>query len=51
RRDLERTVTVSARHAFWKARDFAEAVRSDLDAIELPAGYHLAQGGELESSG
>ena len=51
RRDLERTITVSARHAFWKARDFAEAVRSDLDAIELPPGYHLTQGGELESSG
>jgi multidrug efflux pump subunit AcrB len=51
RRDLERTITVSARHAFWKASDFAEAVRSDLESIELPPGYRLTHGGELESSG
>jgi multidrug efflux pump len=50
RRDLERTITVSSRHSFWKARDFAEAIRSDLESIELPPGYQLAQGGELESS-
>jgi multidrug efflux pump subunit AcrB len=50
RRDLERTITISGRHSYWKARDFADAIRSDLEAIELPPGYHLSQGGELESS-
>jgi len=50
RRNLERTITVSARHAFWKAARFADAVREDLAAIELPPGYRLSYGGELESS-
>jgi multidrug efflux pump subunit AcrB len=50
RRDLERTVTVSARHPVRTARELAEALQPALDALELPAGYQLEQGGEIESS-
>jgi multidrug efflux pump subunit AcrB len=50
RRNLERTVTVSARHPVRTARELAEALQPALDALELPAGYQLEQGGEIEAS-
>ncbi|MDJ0865436.1 MAG: efflux RND transporter permease subunit [Myxococcota bacterium] len=50
RRDLERTVTVAGRHAVWTAAEFAAAIQDELADLELPPGYQLDQGGELESS-
>ena len=50
RRNLERTITVTGRHAVWKARELVDALQPALDAIELPPGYRFEQGGELEKS-
>ena len=50
RRDLERTVTVAARHPVWKAAELAAALEPALAAIDVPAGYRIEHGGELEAS-
>ncbi|MDJ0851397.1 MAG: efflux RND transporter permease subunit [Myxococcota bacterium] len=50
RRDLERTVTVAARHPVWKAAELAAALQPALDEIEVPPGYRVEHGGELEAS-
>lgn len=50
RRNLERTVTVSAKHLHLKADELVEAVRPALDGLGLPPGYHWEMGGELESA-
>ncbi|MEQ8701811.1 MAG: efflux RND transporter permease subunit [Bauldia litoralis] len=53
RRDQERTLTVSAKHAVLLATDFHKRVKPALDRIAagLPAGYRIDLGGELESAG
>lgn len=50
RRNLERTVTVSAKHLHLKADQLVEAVRPTLDGLDLPAGYRWEMGGELEGA-
>ncbi|SUS06658.1 conserved membrane hypothetical protein [uncultured Defluviicoccus sp.] len=50
RRNLERTVTVQAKHLHLKAGQLTEEVMPALAALDLPAGYHWEFGGELESA-
>ena len=50
RRDLERTLTVSARHPTLTANELAAALQPGLDAIDLPSGYRFELAGELEDS-
>lgn len=50
RRNLERTVTVSAKHQFLKAGQLMERVQPAIDQLNLPEGYRWEVGGELESA-
>ena len=50
RRNLQRTVTVSAKHLHLKARQLANEVMPAIQTLDLPPGYHWEMGGELESS-
>ncbi len=50
RRNLQRTVTVSAKHLHMTASQLVDAVRPAIDELDLPANYHWEIGGELESS-
>jgi multidrug efflux pump len=50
RRNLQRTVTVSAKHLRLKARQLANEVMPAVQTLDLPAGYHWEMGGELESA-
>ena len=50
RRNLERTVTVSAKHLHLKAGQLLDEIRPALDTLDLPAGYHWEMGGEPESA-
>jgi multidrug efflux pump subunit AcrB len=50
RRNLQRTVTVSAKHLHLKARQLADEVEPAIATLDLPPGYHWEMGGELESS-
>jgi multidrug efflux pump subunit AcrB len=50
RRDLERTVTVSGRHPGLAASELAARLQPGLDALELPPGYRIEHGGELEAA-
>jgi multidrug efflux pump subunit AcrB len=50
RRNLQRTVTVSAKHLHLKARQLVNEVVPAIETLDLPPGYHWEMGGELESS-
>ena len=50
RRDLERTLTVSGKHLLKSAQEFDAGLRPVIDALDLPSGYRIEVGGELESS-
>jgi len=53
RRDRKRTITVKADHDVLgdgTAAQVFKQVRGQIEAIELPRGYHLVWGGEYESS-
>jgi Cation/multidrug efflux pump len=50
RRNLERTVTVSAKHLSLKAGQLMERVQPAVDNLNLPEGYRWEVGGELESA-
>ena len=50
RKDQERTVTVSAKHQVLKAPELADAMRPVLSELDLPPGYRVEIGGELEDS-
>lgn len=50
RRNLERTITVSAKHVHLKADELVEQVQPALDTLDLPPGYQWEMGGELESA-
>jgi len=48
--NLERTITVSAKHEWLQAEQLIERLRPALDGLELPAGYRYEFGGEKERS-
>jgi len=48
RRDQERTVTVTAKHATLGAPDILSRLQPTLDALNLPDGYRWEIGGEIE---
>ena len=50
RRNLARTITVSAKHPHLKADQLLEAVQPALDNLDLPPGYDWEIGGELEGA-
>ena len=50
RRDQQRTITVSAKHQFLKARDLVAELQPAIDTLDLGLGYHWEMGGELEHS-
>jgi multidrug efflux pump subunit AcrB len=50
RRNLARTITVSAKHPHLKADQLFEQVQPTLDSLALPAGYYWELGGELEGA-
>ncbi len=50
RRNLERTVTVSAKHVHLKAEQLVDAVAPALESLNLPPGYFWEMGGELEDA-
>ncbi len=50
RRNLERTVTVSANHLHLKAEQLLDEVMPTLESLDLPPGYRWEIGGELEDA-
>ena len=50
RRNLEPAVTVTGRNPNMTAGEIAEALASDVDGLDLPPGYQVILGGELEDS-
>lgn len=50
RRNLERTITVSAKHTHLKAGQLVDEIRPAIDSLDLPPGYRWEMGGELESA-
>jgi multidrug efflux pump subunit AcrB len=50
RRNLERTVIVSAKHLRLTAGQLFEKIKGAVDTLDLPAGYRWEIGGELEGS-
>jgi multidrug efflux pump subunit AcrB len=50
RRNLERTVTVSANHRQLKAGQLVSVVMPAIESLDLPPGYHWEMGGELENA-
>ena len=50
RRNLERTVTVSAKHLHIGAGPLFDEIKPAIDTLDLPAGYRWEVGGELENA-
>ena len=50
RRNLERTVTVSAKHRHIGAGPLFDEIKPAIDTLDLPPGYHWEVGGELENA-
>lgn len=50
RRNLERTITVSAKNTRLYAAELADAMKPTLASIDLPRGYRVEIGGEIEKS-
>ena len=49
RRNQERTIAVSAKHQFLKAKQLFAQLRPAVDTLNLKAGYHWEMGGEIEN--
>lgn len=50
RSDQERTLTVSGKHRTQQAADFHAGIWPFIESLEIPAGYRVETGGEVESS-
>ncbi len=50
RRNLERTITVSAQHPQLTAEQLVDAVMPAIETLNLPPGYRWEMGGELENA-
>ncbi len=50
RYNQQKTVTVSTKHRTLQATQLVAAMQDDLAALDLPAGYKIEIGGEIESS-
>ena len=50
RRNLERTVTVSAKHRHIGAGPLFDEIKPAIDTLDLPPAYHWEVGGELENA-
>jgi multidrug efflux pump subunit AcrB len=50
RRDMKRTVTISASHPRLSADALVAEILPDLDSLERPGGYSIEVGGEVENS-
>ena len=50
RRNLERTVTVSAKHLHIGAGPLFDEIKPAIDTLDLPPAYHWEVGGELENA-
>jgi multidrug efflux pump subunit AcrB len=50
RRNLERTITVSAKHLHLTAGQLVDEITPAIETLDLPPGYRWEMGGELESS-
>jgi len=50
RRNLERTISVIGRHPGMSADSLAQRAAAGIAQVELPAGYRVAVGGEVEES-
>jgi len=50
RRNLERVVTVSAKHSTKSAAELDALISSGLSTLDLPDGYDIEKGGEIEGS-
>lgn len=50
RRNLVRTLTVTGRHPSMTANGIVAEIAPQVDAIELPPGYRIELGGEIEDS-
>ncbi len=50
RRNLERTITVSANHRYLKAGQLVERLMPAIESLDLPPGYRWEMGGELEDA-
>lgn len=50
RRNLERTITVTGQNPGMTATQIVSTLQPAIDKIELPPGYRLALGGEIEDS-
>ena len=50
RRNLERTITVSANHLHLKAGQLVDQVMPAIESLDLPPGYRWEMGGELENA-
>jgi multidrug efflux pump len=50
RRNLQRTITVSAKHLHLTAGQLVDEIMPAIDSLDLPPGYHWEMGGELESA-
>jgi len=50
RRDLKRTITISANHPHLSAAELVAEILPALEALKLPEGYSIEVGGEVENS-
>lgn len=50
RRNMERTISVIARHPQLSAADLQKRIAPTLDSIAIPVGYRVAIGGEIEEA-
>lgn len=51
RRDQRRTLSVEARHADLTAAELLGEIQDTLDGLDLPSGYQVEIGGEIEDQG
>ncbi len=51
RRNEQRTITVSSKNLVLQASELTKKIRPQLSQLELPPGYQIGIGGELEASG
>ncbi len=50
RRNLERVVTISAKHSINSAAELDALISPSLSKLDLPDGYNIEKGGEIEGS-
>ncbi len=51
RYNQQKTATVSGKHQFMKAPEVVAAMQPAIEALDLPPGYRVELGGEIEQSG